>query len=281
MNNRNIVPICLYQNSTQGYGYISLPLRGLPTMSVPSKNRTDTQTDYSQREPSAGPTSYAVGVAKQLYGGRSPERYTCNTVPGLDFIGKIYVINPDVRPIPPGSILLCVKNGKNTTLSVKPMYDPFDITGNCTRFIAWVEPVPNSTKLYLYKNGGGILPSFSRREHLEELLTLYVLTGPEIKGERVPGFLGIQENFPVVNGVPQFRFTGYQGRCLPDPNGIPLDECIVLHVQQILDRDQDERTLLAHLRGLGEIEKKQSPVVLYIFLMIVLIVGIIILSYKK
>lgn len=205
----------------------------------------------------------------------------------FDSVATVYAIHPDFRPIPPGAALFCAQ--KEPIVNIKTVYDPFDYQKGCSRFIAWIEPVPHTTPLYIYKKGNNIRMSFKdefpKGYHYD--MTLFVLTDPRDDLPTVPGFTN--DKFAIVNGQPQFMFEGYQGRCLPDPNGIPLSQCIVLHTEKILSPVSNvEPSLLDHLRQVAKqktansnISPTLSSLIFLIFLISVLLLFFFPLSGKK
>lgn len=77
----------------------------------------------------------------------------------VELITKFYVINPKIRPIPPGTTLLCAKNTEVvfSTESIDNLYDPHNDSIDCNKFIAWLTPVPFTTPVYVYEKGMDIL----------------------------------------------------------------------------------------------------------------------------
>ena len=217
--------------------------------------------------------------------------------PGWVQRGRFYALNPMVRPIPSYMSLICTAHASATpynAIGMSHQYDPFDTNppnppgshptneAACVNFIAWIEPTPYTTPLYVYKNRNGVFVSFERLGGVAggrgdswrvqgasgsssapvgvghaEISPIYVLTDKPMPETIFPN--GDQSKwFKRVDGVPQFRFSSYQGRCVPDPEGVPLDECSNAHNLH----DVRPQSLLDHLRQLDTL--KTSPIVKWI-----------------
>lgn len=142
---------------------------------------------------------------------------------------RFYAINPMFTPIPSYFRLICAKRNlsgeKNyNTLSVVTNYDPFNINDECIYFLTWTLPTPYTTPLYVYKSGGGILVSFKKRNLPTAFLSpLFVLTEKPKENTILPG---PKKWFnKMKNGTPDFLFRNDNGRCIPEPGGISLEEC--------------------------------------------------------
>jgi hypothetical protein len=211
-----IVPYCLYRKG-QFDSYISLPV----------KSRENDKT-----------------VLK------------CPPLPDMQPITIFYAINPDIRPIPPGMALLCLKNipEENVTIDVSPIYDIFNIDQKCYRMMVWLDPVPYTTSIYLSKKNNSMHISLSKDipAGYEPLYfsPMYVLIDPRQEAIRTKGHKGQNyKDFKIVDNQPNFLFSGYQGKCIPDPNGISLGECIVKYVKDIFDPNNKEPTLINYLNS--------------------------------
>jgi hypothetical protein len=161
-----IVPLCLYTNGRAKTSLISLPR-------LIRENDTD--------------------------------EYICPARENLEFVKVIYVIDYDIRPIPRGLDLICVKNAGEITLSIESQYDPFNIDDNCLRFMAWLEPTPNTVPLFIYDTGNGVYVSLKKEKGLKKgkVSVIHVLENSNIK------------------------FAIKDERCIPDKNGIDLRECSI------------------------------------------------------
>lgn len=173
-----------------------------------------------------------------------------------DIIMRFYAINPDIRPIPNSMDLFCIsKSSGIDSPTVSVIYDPFNIDQNCIRFLAWLEPVPYTTPLYIFQYGNKTYISFDGNppnSNYEQVSfsPIFVLTDPRDQLPRVSN--GKNNDFQIVDNKPQFLFSGYHGRCFPDPDGIPLDQCSILYTKNILDpySTMAYPTLLKHLESL-------------------------------
>jgi len=167
----DIVPLCLYINEQSDTNFINYP----------SKIRTENQTKISCLE-------------KYGYGSKT-----------------FFVINPDFRPIPVGAALFSFKNGTSRTVSLEIAYDPFNITEKSYRFIAWLEPIPHSVPIYIFKSIQSSSLFFSLKnvappgyEPNSDIKIIYVLEPSE-----------------------KYFFENYQGRCIPSKNSnLTLRQCL-------------------------------------------------------
>lgn len=247
-----IVPLCLYHNENHTVGYIGFPEK------IRKGDKTVLQCEGKQ---------------------------------GMTPVARFYVFHTDLRPIPYGTALFCAKDTADAsflTTNLEIQYDPYNYEENCVSFITWVEPVPHTTPLYIFKSGQRILPTFSRSEVPQDYVELdfspiYVLMHPNDKGYyRVHG--ESDKGFAVVDGEPQFRFYGEHRRCIPSPDGnMTLDQCMVLEGRNILQPDDPDiqPTLLTHLHHLTysqsqmnvfrNISRTAYVIILALFLVIVFV----------
>jgi hypothetical protein len=112
------------------------------------------------------------------------------------------------------------------TVDISQVYDPFDVRKLCVNFITWMEPTPYTTPLYIYKMGDGVFATFEEHKELERKLIspIYVLTK---KPNAHTIFIDKKNWFNIVNGIPDFKFQEYMGRCDPNPDGKSLGDCVV------------------------------------------------------
>ena len=177
---------------------------------------------------------------------------------GWHIAGNFYGINPMFVPLPSYMRLICaLQSGTGernyNTEKVYTTYDPFNDQANCVYFLTWTLPVPYSTPLYMYNSGNGILPSFKKRPDLEKtgLTTLFVLTDEPMERTIFPG----KKNWfkKKKDGTPDFLFKSYMGRCIPDPDGIPLVKCTLTHDLKL----KNPQSLLDTFRMDAAIKKSQ------------------------
>lgn len=143
--------------------------------------------------------------------------------------GRFYAINPMFTAIPTFMKLICAKKSgvaekHYSTLKVVNNYDPYNISDSCIYFITWTQPVPYTTPLFIYNSQGAVLATFERREDMAEafMSPLYVLTDRPYPTSLIPP--GGQW-FRMKGERAEFTFRDYQGRCIPDPNGVPFLQC--------------------------------------------------------
>jgi len=207
---------------------------------------------------------------------------------------QFFVINPMYRFIPYGTVLLCARQNKTwpyNMTEISQAYDPFHLEPMCSYFITWTLPVPYTTPLYIFKKGNNVIPSFDNTPpgsgwEKGSISPLFVLT----KEPRKTTVLPKKGWFNIKDGVPQFKFTNYSGRCIPDPDGVTLEECTVK------DNEKNIRPIslldyLNKIKKIGEKKKKRIPkffekshslvvsIILVIFLSVLL--GIIIYLFHK
>lgn len=239
-----IVPLCLYRKSEYD-SYISLPVKSF-------KN---------------GKTIFE-----------------CSALENMIPITIFYGINPDMRPIPPGAVLMCIKNipEEYVTIDIQPIYDPFDIDEKCSRMMVWLDPVPHTTPLYISKNGDSMHISLTKeipKEYTElNYSPIYVLLDPRIDAQRTKGFRGQTiKDFKIYDDKPVFLFSEYQGKCIPDPEGIPLGNCVV---NNILNSDGNEPSLIDFLNKQYK-DKIDTKTIFLFCILIILIIITIYLIYQR
>jgi hypothetical protein len=168
-----------------------------------------------------------------------------------------YTVSASVRPIPPGLVLFCIETDDYSILNIDEIYDPFNqrtnTTSVCITLLTWLQTVPYTTPLYVNRlDNGRICIDFNPNLPGKPLFIspLHVLIWPQ--GQIVPRFARLTPEVPI------FKFSGYQGRCLPDPDGIDIYDCMMLYTKDILDvyPDNDKTTLREYLQA--RYQKKDS-----------------------
>lgn len=121
-------------------------------------------------------------------------KYTCAEPNSLNPYGKwslaftFYAINPMVRPIPYGMSLFCAKQRDTfpwDTVSIQPVYDPYDINNECVYFTTYTKPVPWTTPLYVHVRGTfdfptAAFPSLSPNAPLTDYPGRFVKSKPKV-----------------------------------------------------------------------------------------------------
>ncbi|MBS0627380.1 MAG: hypothetical protein JSS09_04140 [Verrucomicrobia bacterium] len=200
----------------------------------------------------------------------------------MKLVTNFYVINPAVHPIPSGADLICIENGNNVSSNIRQLYDPFNVDENCTRFIAWMEPIPYTTPLYFMKNGNELYISFQKDSKfpLADIPAVYVLLDPRITDvyrvppPQQPEVQGGKTTFEInPDNTPFFTFSGYQNKCIPNPNGDHLGRCIVITEKDVgnvsyIGLDDSLLTYLQYRYG-------KQPKRNYVFLLALLVVLVI------
>jgi hypothetical protein len=157
---------------------------------------------------------------------------------GWYLAAHFYAINPMIVYIPSYLTLICatqIKEFPYGTESISYVYDPFKINGDCVSFIAWTQPAPYTTPLYIYKGNNTIIPSFELLDHMVEAKNspVYVLTADRMKNTVIGDNWFLKDK----NNIPKFLFRNEYGRCIPDHKGITLESCIVQHNKTISNYD--------------------------------------------
>lgn len=191
-----------------------------------------------------------------------------------------YAVNPKVSIRPPGMDLFCVENNDNTTTNISVLYDNFNIDINCDRFLAWKEPVPMSSPLYVWTkkdvDNGDVLYKITFHEHhpsrningfiQNTISPIFVLLDPRVENAiRIKNMKLESERFKIINDIPQFYFKGYLGRCIPSSNGTSIGKCSVVYGENIYNQQfkNEDPTLLNYIK-----HKKQN---MYWILFVILI----------
>jgi hypothetical protein len=205
--------------------------------------------------------------------------------------GAFYAINPMIQPIPSGALLLCSKTANEfpyNTESLKIVYDPFNLEDDCVYFIAWTKRIPYAIPLYIYgEDGNNIYPSFKKLDDMSEIKKLspiFVLGDPYTQNIS-------NNNLFIKNNKVNFTFKSYQGRCIPDPEGVSLSKCMVLNNKNITDLEHggSPPTILEHVSQLTKKENRYEiferfPIYLIgiiLFIFVIALVTCIFLMYTK
>jgi hypothetical protein len=181
--------------------------------------------------------------------------------------GSFYAFSPMIRPIPTGLKLINAKKlGKDpwSTKSIQYAYDPFDIQQDAVSFMTWTQPVPTTVPLYLhitpeetsYPSFNPYPPGNPRGWTQNKLSPLYVLVNPMTHSTKIDANLQplLEWKFDP-SGQPMFMFRGIDNRCVPDPDGVTIEECFLMTDEDILQVNEHAgpTPLLTRLR-LGEKE---------------------------
>lgn len=172
---------------------------------------------------------------------------------------RVYVINPMFRPIPPGANLFSALYTKEGTTSLLQTYDPFDIPKNSVQFIAWVEPVPHTTPLYVFQNNEYIYCTFDQQSVIDTEMKQIPFSPIYVFTMEAPAVNSIDKTF---NGN-EYKFSPYKGRCIPDPSGTSMAQCIEQHI-----KGKGRYTLLSYLES--KYNTKTANVLFYISLAMLL-----------
>lgn len=194
-----------------------------------------------------------------------------------------YALNPMIQPIPQYVHLVGFELNDEHPYNIKDvkvLYDPFNIDEpkNMIVVLTWVEPVPYTTPLYLFRGSQGVYVSWDKEIPkgftLMGLAPIYVLT-KERKKTTVSA-TGKNDYFPP--GIPpHFTFTLKDGRCLPDPKGEELTECI-------LDTETNFIRPPSLLEKLGDVQKREEDkrvVITYTMSVILLFLLVGVLSRRR
>ena len=170
-----------------------------------------------------------------------------------------YAFSPMLRPIPSGLKLINadkIGHAPYTTKKITYAFDPFNINPTAVAFMTWTQPVPGTASLYLYNTpSGDSYPSFDPNPpgpisdgwSQNKLSPIYVLVDSEeyslspliIENQTWTRTLDANnEPLPVWkkdrNGQPIFRFRNSDNRCLPDVNGMTIEQCFLQTDENIL-----------------------------------------------
>lgn len=177
--------------------------------------------------------------------------YRCPQIENMNLVTVFYAINPDIKPYPTGTELICIENSNNQTNRIRYIYDPFNITVNCLRFLAWFEPTPCTIPLYIFTKGGNIFIGLQdiAPDNYEPytIKIIHVLPSPaaNLKTIHCEGLFKTEDDYPI------FTFSNYMGKCIPDPNSnLSIGECMISYNKNILNPEFNnlEPGLLTYLQ---------------------------------
>lgn len=153
---------------------------------------------------------------------------------GMKKVVSFYTVDPYIPRFPIGADLICVEQKSNFINNIHTVYDPYDreIVEDCILFLAWLEAVPYTSPLYIYKSEESAIITLKpltvipKGFEMPYFSPVFVLIDSNDSPMRIEGQADWSKDFPRVNGVQQFQFKGYQGRCIPFPGGTSIQECI-------------------------------------------------------
>lgn len=178
-------------------------------------------------------------------------------IPKTSFYKSFFAINPMFRPIPPKTSIVCFKLNSTfpfNIIDVFILYDPYDIESakDSVCCITWLTPIPNTIPMFLYKNYIGIYCTFEKNDKY----------GTE---------LDISPIYVMEKEFQHFKYD--MGRCLPnDDTSLPtLNECEL----------KNDLSLQKEITIFDIIQPKQNKNLLYISGLIVMIIIIFFIFYKR
>ena len=154
--------------------------------------------------------------------------------------GKFYAISSLFRPVPHGLKLLNteVENKRDGILYLEHMYDPFNTSNVDVNFITWTKKVSETVPLYLHITPDNFTyvsfdqnPTVADTEGwgLNELSPIYVLVDNSYYQSYKNSPYKINDFPKDKNGVPKFKFSDPNDRCVPtsNKNGMSLERCFL------------------------------------------------------
>lgn len=186
---------------------------------------------------------------------------------GWKIVDQFYALNPLFRPIPTGMNLYCVEHSSSAPMKISAFYKDYDIFDvnrqNCTFFIAYGQPVVNTTSLYFHDMGeDGLFPTFARdppsgkgKWSNVKFSPVFVMTSfSQMKSLR-----GIDSKYDE-----SIRFRCLNKKCVPwtdkqsdmfrtedllSQESIPIFDCVVSCNQNLIDEEIDKDTIDSHLHS--------------------------------
>ena len=206
--------------------------------------------------------------------------------PGMKKVISFYTVDPYIPRLPVGADLICVEQKTDYISDIHTIYDPFDreITKDCILILGWLEAVPYSSPLYVYKSENSVFISLKplspipKGYEMPYFSPIYVLMDSNDAPQRIQGQVDWEKDFSRdANGVPQFQFKGYQGRCVPFPGGKSIQECI--DIESVLTTK--DLTLLHFIDRVYNDPNRHHPVsYVFYFLLVVLVLVFIFLTVR-
>lgn len=185
---------------------------------------------------------------------------------------RFFAVSSLVRPIPNGLKLFNAKKLETDPFNTKDVeyaYDPFNIQENAVSFLTWSLPVPHTVPLYLHISpDGNSYPSFEKHPpsigdwKTNDMSPLYVLVNTETH----PYTLDINLN-PLPhwkldsNREPVFLFKSDGDRCVPDLNGVTLQQCFLNADENIFGTSDGSLHLIDHIQKQLIQEQNNSPTI--------------------
>jgi hypothetical protein len=180
-------------------------------------------------------------------GNKRPECKLHKDMSSYNYNGSFYAINPMMRPIPVGTILICIKVSiafPYNSISISVVSDMYKLYNDCVYMIVWGQRVPYTVPFYIYTNGSSMHLSYINdppgEKWEEDLLSpIYVL--PDIANkDNNPVFNQISSNVERDFKIDKYRnpiytFKPNQGRCIPSPSGYTLEKCEILSNPTVTD----------------------------------------------
>lgn len=175
--------------------------------------------------------------------------------------GKFYAISSLFRPVPHGLKLLNteVENKSDGILDLEHMYDPFNISNVDVNFITWTKKAPETVPLYLHTTPDNFTyVSFDKNPPVadtegwgnNELSPIYVLVDNSYYQSYKNSPYKIYVFPKDKNGVPKFKFSDPNNRCVPtsNKNGMSLERCFLKADENIYnDPSEDSISLIQRL----------------------------------
>jgi hypothetical protein len=167
--------------------------------------------------------------------------------------GKFYAISSLFRPIPHGLKLLNteVENKRDGILDLEHMYDPFNTSNVDVNFITWTTKVSETVPLYLHITPDNFTyVSFDQNPPVadtegwgnNELSPIYVLVDNSYYQSYKNSPYKIHDFPKDKNGVPKFKFSDPDDRCVPtsNKNGMSLERCFLKADENIYDDPSED-----------------------------------------